>query len=308
MHACAVPSDRSAAAKVLRARALRIGTGLLVTLVASLATGLAHAQTVPAIADADTVLREIMARPAFLAPIEASAPAATTVPAIGRATPRAAIPATAHIDDAHDIDPYEGINRLVHGFNSLLRRHLLDPIALEWLASTERGTQQGVSNIFANLREPITIANSLLLGDLGGAGNATYRFTINTTAGLGGYYDVAADEGVPRSPRTLDEVLCIYGVPAGPYAVLPVLGPGTVRDAVGRITTLIVSYLVLGPIYIPYRMSDVIVQYVNVREQLKFIDSISVDPYTAQKSAALQVHRMSCEGQTAASIQLFGQQ
>jgi phospholipid-binding lipoprotein MlaA len=273
-----------------------------------LGAGPTAAQTAPAVVDTDAALTDIISDPRFLAPVDARAPMSRKVseayPAISPKGSRV----SQHLDELQAIDPYEGINRFAHGFNALLRRHLLDPVALEWLESTERSTQEGVSNVFANLREPITIVNNLLLGDLDGASNATYRFAINTTAGVGGYYDVASDLGATRRPRTLEEVLCIYGVPAGPYAVVPVLGPGTVRDAAGRLTTLLVSYSVLGPIYIPYRISDIIIQYVGVREQLKFIDSISVDSYTAQKSATLQVRRMSCEGQSAALIRLFGQQ
>lgn len=263
-------------------------------------TGPLAAQVAPAAAEADAALYQILASPTFLAPAHSDARS--------RAVVSERRPAADHRDELEEIDPYEGINRLAHGFNGLVRRHLLEPIAQEWLAASERETQQGVANVFANLREPLTIANNLLLGDLEGASNATFRLAVNTTAGVGGYYDVAAEMGAPRQPRTFEEVLCIYGVPAGPYTVLPVLGPGTVRDAAGRIATLLVSYSVLGPIYIPYRVSDIIVQYVGVREQLKFIDSISVDPYTAQKSATLQVRRMTCEGQSAALIQLFGQQ
>lgn len=263
-------------------------------------TGPLAAQALPAASDTDVTIHRILASPAFLFPGGSNAKSQTSA--------SRSRPAGDHRDELEEIDPYEGLNRLAHGFNGLIRRHLLEPIAQEWLATTERETQQGVANVFANLREPLTIANNLLLGDLDGASNATLRLVVNTTAGIGGYYDVAAEMGAPRQPRTFEEVLCIYGVPAGPYTVLPVLGPGTVRDAVGRITTLLVSYTVLGPVYIPYRVSDIIVQYVGVREQLKFIDSISVDPYTAQKSATLQVRRMTCEGQSAALIQLFGQQ
>jgi phospholipid-binding lipoprotein MlaA len=164
-----------------------------------------------------------------------------------------------------------------------------------------------VSNVFANLREPITIASNLLLGDAASAGSATARFLINTTAGLGGYYDAATGHGYPHRPRGLEDVLCRYSVPDGPYVVLPILGPATVRGAAGRITTLVILYFALGPIYIPYRITDIAVQYVDLRDQLRYIDSTSIDVYATHKSAHLQTHKLACEQQTEAGSQLFGQ-
>ena len=271
---------------------------VLRSLYASVLLGLAFILSTPATAadaTSDAAWRELLADPGFLIPASApviSAQARRVVP-----TP----PAT------ENPDPYETLNRYAHEFNSFLRHHLLDPVAQTYLEHTTRPVQQGIANVFANLREPITIASNLLLGDLDGASNATTRFLINTTAGLGGYYDAAAEQGYRRQVRTLEEVLCRYEAPAGPYVVLPVLGPATVRDAVGRITTLVVLWGVLGPIYIPYRMSDIAVQYVELREQLRFIESMAIDPYAAHKSAHLQLSGLRCDERTEAQIQLFGQ-
>jgi phospholipid-binding lipoprotein MlaA len=210
-------------------------------------------------------------------------------------------------DDTLNDDRFEWINRQAHEFNGFLRRHLLEPVTEAYLQVASRPVQKGISNVFANLREPMTIASNLLLGDTQGATHATTRFVINTTAGLGGFYDQAAEDGYARRPRVLEEVLCRYGAPAGPYVVLPVLGPATVRDAAGKITTLFIQYVVLGPVYIPYRLSDIVVQYVELREQLRFIESNAIDPYSAQRSAHMQIHnRLACDGQ-AVHIELFGQ-
>jgi phospholipid-binding lipoprotein MlaA len=204
-------------------------------------------------------------------------------------------------------DPYEAINRVAYEFNIFLRTNLLEPVTQIYLDLTTRDVQTGVANVFANLREPITIASNLLLGDIDGASDAGARFVINTTAGLGGYYDPATERGYPRKVRTLEEVFCRYGVPEGPYVVLPVLGPATVRDAVGRVTTLVTLYGILGPVYVPYRIGDIAVQYVDRRDQLRFIESLSIDPYASVKSAHLQITRMTCDERTDAQIQLFGQ-
>ncbi|MBI3707063.1 MAG: VacJ family lipoprotein [Proteobacteria bacterium] len=258
--------------------------------------------------DPDAGLRELLADPAFLVRSDSQEIRRGGARNAVYLRDAAATSRTAEIlDELQAIDPYESVNRYAYEINAFLRRYLLDPVALTYLQYTNRPVQHGVSSVFANLREPMTIINNLLLGDVAQAGNATYRFGINTTIGIGGYYDVAADLGVPRHLRTLEEVLCRYGIPAGPYVVLPVIGPGTVRDAVGRVTTLLILYTVLGPIYIPYRITDIAVQYVDLREQLRFIDSISIDPYTGQKSAHLQISKLRCRERTEAQIQLFGQ-
>ncbi len=247
--------------------------------------------------DSDVAWRELLADPVFL--VAASAHSGLQLP-LHQTRVFAA--------DGHESrDPYESINRHAHEFNTLLRRHLLEPIAQEYMYRTSQPVQQGVSNIFANLREPVTIASNLLLGDTASAGTATARFLINTTAGLGGYYDPATGRGYPHRPRSLEEVLCRYSIPDGPYLVLPILGPATLRDAAGRLTTLVVLYFALGPIYIPYRITDIAVQYVDLRDQLRHIDSMSIDPYASQQSAHLQTHKLACEQQTEAQSQLFGQ-
>lgn len=237
----------------------------------------------------DAAWRDLLLDPEFLRPASALRPLPAQTP------------------PAEHNDPYEHLNRYAYGLNNFLRTNLLDPVTQAYLELTSPPVQKGIANVFANLREPITIASNLLLGDIDGASEAGARFMINTTAGLGGYHDPATEQGYPRKVRTLEEVLCRYGVPEGPYVVLPILGPATVRDAVGRITTLVALYGVLGPVYVPYRLGDIAVQYVDRREQLRFVESLSIDPYASVKSAHLQISRMTCDERTDAQIQLFGQ-
>ncbi len=259
---------------------------------------LAAAET-PRERSAEAAWRELLLDPAFLVPASALSPAPAATPTQGR---RSADP-----PPAEHSDPYERINRYAHELNTFLRANLLEPVTQIYLDLASPPVQKGIANVFANLREPITVASNLLLGDVDGASDAGARFVINTTAGLGGYYDPASEQGYPRQVRTLEEVLCRLGVPEGPYVVLPVLGPATVRDAVGRITTLVALYGILGPVYVPYRLGDIAVQYVDRREQLRFIESLSIDPYASIKSAHLQITRMTCDERTDAQIQLFGQ-
>lgn len=276
-------------------------TRLLLPAVMALAlvcgAALAAAET-PRERTAEAAWRELLLDPAFLVPASALSPAPADTPIQDRRGDPAA---------AEHSDPYERINRYAHELNTFLRANLLEPVTQTYLDLTSPPVQKGIANVFANLREPITVASNLLLGDVDGASDAGARFVINTTAGLGGYYDPATEQGYPRNVRTLEEVLCRLGVPEGPYVVLPILGPATARDAVGRITTLVVLYGILGPVYVPYRLGDIAVQYVDRREQLRFIESLSIDPYASFKSAHLQITRMTCDDRTDAQIQLFGQ-
>jgi phospholipid-binding lipoprotein MlaA len=265
-------------------------------LVLALGATFAAAET-PRVRSAEAAWQELLMDPAFLVPASARLPEPAATPAQLRRDP----------PPAEHNDPYERVNRYAHEFNTFLRINLLDPVTQAYLDLTSPPVQKGVANVFANLREPITVASNLLLGDLDGATEAGARFVINTTIGLGGYHDPATEQGYPRKVRTLEEVLCRYGVPEGPYVVLPVLGPATVRDAVGRITTLVTLYGALGPVYVPYRLGDIAVQYVDRREQLRFVESLSIDPYASVKSAHLQISRMTCDERTDAQIQLFGQ-
>lgn len=250
---------------------------------------------------------DLLASPRFLK----AAPAGGETVAQDAGTSRATALVRAAAQRIRDLpgsdDPLESVNRYAHEFNAFLRRHLLEPVSVMYLDMTSQQVQTGVANVFANLREPMTLTSNLLLGETDAANDAATRFVVNTTAGLGGFYDRAAENGIPRRPMSLEEVLCRAGVPAGPYVVLPILGPGTVRDAAGRLGTLFVQYVVLGPIYVPYRVVDIAVQYVSLREQLRFIESHSLDTYIAHRSAYRQLSaRLGCEGQAMQS-ELFGQ-
>ena len=95
-------------------------------------------------------------------------------------------------------------------------------------------------------------------------------------------------KGLRTPPRNLEQTLCAYGLPAGPYVVLPLFGPATVRDAVARIGTNVAYFQALGlNIYLPYRVTDVGLQYAEQRERIRALDALSPDPYSAQRNAYL---------------------
>ncbi|MBI1774061.1 MAG: VacJ family lipoprotein [Proteobacteria bacterium] len=217
-----------------------------------------------------------------------------------------AIPDRAGRGEFEDNDPFEPLNRMMFGINNALRRSVFDPASDLYHRRATPPVQSGVHNFFANLREPVTIASNLFEGSLAGAGNATARLGINTVLGVAGVLDPASDLGFPPRPRNLEQTLCAYSLPPGPYLVLPVLGPATLRDAVGRIAAAVAYFEVLGAgIYIPYRVTDIALQYSDVRERLRFVDTLSVDPYLAQRAAYLSTRTLSCGGQALADREFF---
>lgn len=244
--------------------------------------------------------------PQVALPMSAVEPTPTAGPLHLAAMPQIQIPETVGPGPFVNNDPFERINRAIFGFNRRFRLNILDPMATFYFRSTTAQVRNGVRNFFHNLREPVTIASSLIEGHLVNARDATARFGINTVMGIGGVLDPAAQMGYPARPRDLEHTLCVAGLPSGPYLVLPILGPATVRDAAGRIGTVVVYYEVMGAaIYIPYRVSDLALQYVDLRDRIGFVNSISIDPYVAQKMLYLTTRSMNCGDQAAADKEFF---
>lgn len=130
-------------------------------------------------------------------------------------------------------DPLEGINRGIFAFNDLVDRVLIEPVARVYLAIFPGFVRDGIQNFMRNLRSPIIVANQFLQGDVKGAGVATARFLINTTAGIGGLVDVASAQGLAYEPEDFGQTLAVWGFGDGFYLVLPIIGPSSLRDATG---------------------------------------------------------------------------
>ncbi len=192
-------------------------------------------------------------------------------------------------------DPWEHVNRANHDFNRGLQDRVLSPIA-GWISELPRPMRQGTYNFFNNLREPITTVNSVLIGDFSNVGLSAGRFLVNSTVGILGVFDVATDMGLKSRREDLGRVLCAYGVPSGPYVVLPVFGPSTARDAVGFFTTNIVLYNTMGfEFYWPYRTGDTLMQYSQGKSDLDTINASAVDDYAVQRSVYIQYRDAACQ-------------
>lgn len=131
-------------------------------------------------------------------------------------------------------DPWEGFNRKVYAFNDVLDRALLRPAAKGYAKVTPSGVRTGVSNFFGNLQQPLTALNLLLQGHPGQAGTAVGRFLMNAVLGFGGILDPASSVGVPLRNRDFGQTLATWGWKDSRYLVLPIFGPGTVRDGLGK--------------------------------------------------------------------------
>ncbi|MGH7995385.1 MAG: MlaA family lipoprotein [Opitutaceae bacterium] len=130
-------------------------------------------------------------------------------------------------------DPLEPLNRRVFAFNQQVDRFLIKPIAEGYLHVVPPPGRDGIRNFVQNLGEPLVFLNSVLQGDLKRSGNAAARFAINTTAGIAGVFDVAAKNGLRYQIGDFGQTLYVWGFKAGPYLVLPVVGPSDPRDAIG---------------------------------------------------------------------------
>ena len=132
-------------------------------------------------------------------------------------------------------DPWERFNRSSYAFNDRLDRAIAKPVAKGYRKVTPRVVRTGVSNFFSNLGSLTTIANDVLQGKLRQAGRDSGRFLLNSTLGLGGLFDPASAAGIERGNEDFGQTLGKWGVKSGPYLMLPILGPTTVRDGLGRI-------------------------------------------------------------------------
>ncbi len=132
-------------------------------------------------------------------------------------------------------DPWEGFNRGTFAFNKVFDKYLLAPLAKGYRIILPDEIRTGVRNFLSNLKEPWTSINAVLQGDFKNSGKSLLRFSLNTTIGLLGIFDVASTMGIEKQKEDFGQTLAVYGVGSGPYLVLPLLGPSTVRDAVGQV-------------------------------------------------------------------------
>ncbi len=194
-------------------------------------------------------------------------------------------------------DPLEPVNRVVFTVNDGLDRAILRPVAQGYDAVVPAPVQTRVTNFFSNLGELTTAANALFQAKPQQSLESTTRFVFNTTFGLAGLFDVASHMDLPKHNEDFGQTLGYWGVPAGPFLVLPLMGPSTVRDTVGNFAD--------GQLPLPNLLDETInessrnqwavriLQTVNMRAQFlaterAFAEAMRLDPYAFQRDAYLQ--------------------
>jgi phospholipid-binding lipoprotein MlaA len=132
-------------------------------------------------------------------------------------------------------DPWQRVNRGVFRFNDAVDTAVVAPVARTYARVVPQLVRTGVTNFFNNLTSPDTIVNALLQGQLQPFARDTGRFVVNSTVGIGGLFDPATSMGLTLDARDFGQTFGKWGIPSGPYVVLPLLGPSDVRDTVGRV-------------------------------------------------------------------------
>jgi len=164
-------------------------------------------------------------------------------------------------------DPLEPVNRAIFGFNEKVDLWMLRPAAVAWDTVVPTPVENGLDNAFENIRFPIHLVNNALQGRIDATGTTIFRFLINSTVGIAGFFDVAKHLGMPRRNADFGQTLGVWGVPPGPYVVWPILGSSSVRDSAGmavdsyiNITGLLVEW--------PWLAGQRVIETVNNRALL----------------------------------------
>lgn len=131
-------------------------------------------------------------------------------------------------------DPFEGFNRKMYAFNSVIDKYVIAPAAIAYARATPRRFRRGVSNALDNISTPVTFGNDVLQFKFKRAGVTLGRVILNSTIGIGGFFDVAAKIGLEKHQEDFGQTLATYGAPSGPYLFLPFFGPTSVRDAAAQ--------------------------------------------------------------------------
>jgi len=210
-----------------------------------------------------------------------------------------------------EYDPWESMNTNIFEFNRQVDRFVLKPVAKGYNFVMPDLVQVGISNIFSNIQFAPRFLNNVFQGKVKGAGIELGRFLINSTVGVAGFFDVAKHVDLVTSEEDMGQTLGFYGVKPGPYLVLPLLQPFTVRDLFGFVGDMFlnpINWLVLPIIEVGgvpsvishddrttsslIRLGARVEEIVNERsrnlEKFQGVEEATLDLYTAVRNAYLQ--------------------
>ena len=192
-------------------------------------------------------------------------------------------------------DPLEGMNRGIYKFNDVADKALIKPVATVYKTITPSPIRTGFNNFFSNLGSITTVLNDLFQFKFANAFTDAGRFVINSTFGIAGFIDVAGMDNIERHKEDFGQTLGYWGVGSGPYLVLPIFGPSSVRDTTG----LLFDSATSDPITYTHNIGEVrlhnqlrLAQLIDKRTELltatDLIDEASLDPYAFMRDAYLQ--------------------
>jgi phospholipid-binding lipoprotein MlaA len=189
-------------------------------------------------------------------------------------------------------DPWEPFNRSVFEFNEGLDAYLLKPVVAGYRFVLPEFIRDGIYNFFSNYSDLYTALYNLLQGRPGYAFNDFMRVAVNTTMGLGGLLDLATPGGLEKHKEDWGQTLGVWGVPSGPYVVLPFFGPSNVRDTFGTVADLESDYLFRLLPDVALRNSLTGLRVVNARntyyEAGDLLDGAAIDKYSFMRDAYIQ--------------------
>ena len=190
-----------------------------------------------------------------------------------------------------DYDPLERMNRKIFAFNDALDTHAVEPAAKAWDYVVPDLAQDGFERFLSNSAVPVRFLNTILQAEFRACGIVMSRFAINTVLGVGGIFDPAATMGLERQVEDTGQTFGRWGVPAGPYLVIPLLGPSNLRDAVGAAAD---GFLLIWPYFAPYYVTVPVgaVTFMNLRslaiEDIHEAKATALDYYSFVRNAFIQ--------------------
>ena len=190
--------------------------------------------------------------------------------------------------NAEEIDPFEETNRSIYEFNESLDSNVLEPVSRAYKNNMPEAAQKGIGNFLDNLDDVSTLANQILQFKPIESAETLARILVNTTIGLGGLFDVASDMGLVTEDEDFGQTMAVWGVEQGPYVVLPLLGPSTVRDGIGTYVDLTSPANMVGEIdEVGVSVINVVDKRVDLLPITDILDQ-SDDPYITMRSSYLQ--------------------
>jgi len=189
-------------------------------------------------------------------------------------------------------DPIEPVNRAIFGFNRVIHNNVLGPVARAYNDHVPADMRLGIGNFLNNLSSPITMANHVLQGDIMGALHVFVRLFINSTIGIGGMADVVSEVDGEARDEDFGQTLGVWGMGEGFYLVLPIFGPSSPRDTIGKF--LVDGYFDPFGLYVENTNRDAweysetaasgVDEFAGVVDELEQIEKTSVDYYAAIRS------------------------